>query len=162
MFESVQNLALNNPLEFYTAIVATFGVAFWAIDRRSMMAAIKATKGSEITALRLERHKTEASVERSFVTLQVQCQVTRNAWQNHDRRNGPMLRSPLHVSEEQKEIRRIEREARVYLDRLKASAPKLDSVDIEQLEAFFTAANRTALDFARLESQLPKPNNSYH
>ncbi|WP_412562190.1 hypothetical protein [Thalassobius sp. MITS945101] len=44
MIEYAQYLLLTNPLEFYTAIVATLGVAFWMLDRRSMKAALKATK----------------------------------------------------------------------------------------------------------------------
>ena len=66
MFENAQNLLLTNPIELYTAAVATLGVVFWALDRRSMKAALKATRGTEINALRLERQKTEASVEQSF------------------------------------------------------------------------------------------------
>lgn len=76
MIEYAQYLLLTNPLEFYTAIVSTLGVAFWMLDRRSMKAALKATKGAEINALRLERQKTEASVEQSFATFQLRCQAS--------------------------------------------------------------------------------------
>lgn len=162
MIDYTQNLLMTNPLEFYTAIVATLGVAFWALDRRSMKAAFKANRGTEMNALRLERQKTEASVEQSFVTLQIKCQATRNSWREHEWRNGPILRSPLHVSEEQKEIQRVEIAAKSHLNQLKASAPELDNFEVDELEAYFTAANRTSLEFARLASQLPEPKNLFH
>lgn len=162
MIEYAQNLLLTNPLELYTAVVATLGVAFWVLDRRSMKAALRATKGASINALRLERQKTEASVEQSFAALQIECQTTRSAWREHEWRNGPMLRSPLHVSEEEKEIQRVERAARTHLTQLKASAPEPDKYEVDDLEAYFTAANRTSLEFSRLASQLPRPKNLFH
>jgi hypothetical protein len=57
MIEYAQSLWLTNPLDFYTAIIATLGVAFWVLDRRSMKAALKTSQGTEINALRLERQK---------------------------------------------------------------------------------------------------------
>lgn len=162
MIEYAQYLLLTNPLEFYTAIVATLGVAFWMLDRRSMKAALKATKGAEINALRLERQKTEASVEQSFATFQLRCQASRDAWRDHEWRNGPTLRSPLRSSEEQKEIQQLELAAKAYLEQFKASAPDPGSCDIEKLAAYFSEANRTSLEFARLASQLPEPKNRFH
>jgi hypothetical protein len=162
VIEYAQSLLLTNPLEFYTAVIATIGVAFWVLDRRSMKAALNATRGAEINALRLERQKTEASVEQNFATLQIKCEVARNAWREQEWRNGPKLRSPLHVPEEQKEIQRIELAARSKLSQLSASAPKLDCFEINALEAYFTAANRTSLEIARLASQLPVPKNLFH
>lgn len=162
MIGFVENLLLIKPLEFYTAVIATLGVAFWFLDRRSMKAALTETRRAEINALRLERQKTEASVEQSFAMLQTQCQVARNAWLEHERRNGPMLRSPRYVSEERKEIQRVELTAGSRLTQLKASAPKSDTFEISVLEAYFTAANRTSLEFSRLASLLPDPKNSLH
>ena len=162
MIEYAQDLLLTNPLEFYTAVVATLGVAFWVLDRKSMKAALRSTKGAELNALRLERQRTDASVEQSFVRLQIECQTTRSAWWEHERRNGPMLRSPLHGSEEEKEIHRVELAARTHLTQLKASAPKPDSIEVDELETYFTAANRTSLEFARLVSQLPRPKPLFH
>lgn len=162
MIEYAQRLLLTNPLDFYTAVIATLGVAFWVLDRRSMKAALKATQGTEINALRLERQKAEAIVEQNFATLQIKCQVARNAWREQEWRNGPTLRSPLHIPKEQKEIQRIEFAARSNLSQLNASAPKLDCFEVNELEAYFTAANRTSLEFARLASQLPEPKNLSH
>ena len=71
MIEYAQYLLLTNPLGFYTAIVATLGIAFWMLNRRSIRAALKATNGTEINALQSERQKTEASVEQSFATIQL-------------------------------------------------------------------------------------------
>lgn len=102
MIEYAQHLLLTNPLGFYTAIVATLGIAFWMLDRRSIRATPKALKGTEINALRLERQKAEASVEQSFATIQLRCKASRDAWRDHEWRNGPTLRSPLRSSEEQK------------------------------------------------------------
>ncbi|MBW4709225.1 hypothetical protein KX928_15645 [Roseobacter sp. YSTF-M11] len=161
MIDYAQYLMLTNPLEFYTAIVATLGVAFWMLDRRSIKLALKATKSAEINALRLERQKTEASVERSFGAFQLQCHASRSAWRDHEWRNGPQLRSPLHSSEEQKEIRQLEMAARANLEQFNASAPDPDSFEVEKLAAYFTEANRTSLAFAKLASQLPKPKNRF-
>jgi hypothetical protein len=162
MIEYAQYLLLTNPLDFYTAVVATLGVAFWMLDRRSMKAALKATKSTEINALRLERQKTEASVEQSFATFQLKCQATRGAWRHHEWQNGPKLRSPLHSSEEEKEIRQLELAARANLEQLNASAPDAGSFDVEELAAYFSEANRTSLEFARLASQLPEPKSRSH
>lgn len=162
MIEYVQNLLLTNPLEFYTAVIATLGVVFWALDRRSMKAALRATKSSEINTLRLARQKTEANVEKSFVALQIECQTTRNSWREHERRNGSSFRSPFHVSEEEKEIQRVEQAARTRLSQLKASAPELDSLKVEELEAYLAAANGASLEFSRLAAQIPRPANFFH
>ncbi|WP_377192856.1 hypothetical protein [Ruegeria meonggei] len=157
MVEATQNLFLANPLEFYTAVVATLGVAFWFLDRRSMKAALEATRGTEINSLRTERQRTEANVEKSFAELQMKCQFARDSWRDHEWRNGPQLRDPLHVSEEQREIQRIELAARLQLERLKETAPSPESFEIAELEAYFSAANRASLQFAKLTSQLPVP-----
>lgn len=159
MIEYTQYLLRTNPLEFYTAVVATLGVVFWAFDRRSMNEALNATKGAEINALRLERQKTEASVERSFVALQIECQSARNSWREQEWRNWKMRGSLFHVSEEEEEIQRVEFAARTHLSQLKASAPELDGFEVDALEAYFNAANRTSLEFARLATQIPKPKN---
>ncbi len=162
MIEYAQHLLRANPLEFYTAVVATLGVAFWMLDRRSLKAALKATKGAEINALRLERQKAEASVEQSFATFQLRSQASRNAWREHEWRNGPKLRSPLRSSEEQKEIQQLEVAARANLEQFKASAPDPGSFNVEKLADYFSEANRTSLEFARLASQLPEPRNRFH
>ncbi|GAA6149673.1 hypothetical protein NBRC116586_27350 [Pseudooceanicola nitratireducens] len=122
-----------------------------------MKEALNATKGAEINTLRLERQKTEASLERSFVALQIECQSARNSWREQERRNWTMRDSLFHVSKEEEDIRRVELAARTHLRQLKASAPELDSFEVDALAAYFTAANRTSLEFARLASQIPKP-----
>ncbi len=157
MIEAAQNLFLVNPLEFYTAVVATLGVAFWFLDRQSMKAALEAARHTEINSLRIERQKTEINVEKSFAELQMKCQSARDSWRDHEWRNGPQLRDPRHIPEEQREIQRIELAARSQLDHLKASAPPPESFEIDELEAYFSAANRASLQFARLASQLPVP-----
>lgn len=162
MLEFVQNFVLANPLEFYTAVIATFGVAFWVVDRRSMKAALKAARYSEIAALRLKRQEIEARVERSLATLQMKCQATRDIWRNHNWRSGPKLGSGLHINREQKEILLVELAGGSLLDQFKASAPKPDSSEIEELEAYFCSADRTSLQIERLGSQLPEPQTPYH
>lgn len=162
MFEFVQNLGLTNPLELYTAVIATLGVAFWAIDRRSMKAALHASRVSEISVLRLERRKTEASVERSFAILQMKCRATRAAWKNQNWQNGPILSSGLRVSAEEKEIWRVEHAGKSLFDQFKAAAPRLDSSEIDELEVHFVSAGRTCLEIERLASQLPDPTSRVH
>ncbi|WP_222869718.1 hypothetical protein ROLI_013140 [Roseobacter fucihabitans] len=162
MLETVQNLFFANPLELYTAVIATLGVAFWLIDRRSMKAALNAARASETNALRFRRQEIEAGVERNFATLQMKCQATRDIWRNHNLRNGPKLGLGLHFSSEQKEILRVERAGGSFLDHFKSSAPKPDSSEIDELEAYFAAADHTSLQLKRLESQLPEPQNFYH
>lgn len=162
MFELIQNLALTNPLELYTAVIATFGVAFWIIDRRSMKVALNAARGSEITSLRLKRQEIEAGVGRSLAMLQMECRAKRKTWENHNWRNGPTLGCNLHSSHEQKEILRIERAGGSLINQLRASAPKPESSEIEELEAYFAAAGRTSLEIERLASQLPDPQNLFH
>jgi hypothetical protein len=161
VIEAAQNLILANPLEFYTAVVATLGVAFWFLDRQSMKAALEATRSTEINSLRIERQRTEANVEKSFAELQMKCQSVRDSWRDHEWQNGPQLGDPRHVSGEQKEIQRIELAARSQLDRLKASAPPPESFEIAELEVYFSAVNRASLQFARLASQLPVPNRLF-
>lgn len=162
MLEFFQNLVLANALEFYTAVIATLGVAFWVIDRRSMKAALNLARISEMTTLRLKRQEVEAGVERSFATFQMKCQATRDIWRNHNWQNGPKLGANLHHSEEQKEISRVERAGGSLLGQFKASAPKLDSSEIAELENYFTAADHTSLQIERLTSQLPEPINIFH
>ena len=98
MLEIIQRSVFANPLEFYTAVIATLGVAFWAIDRRSMKAALNAARDTEATAIRLKRQEVEASVERSFVSFQMKCETTREMWRNHNWQNGPQLGSIFHQS----------------------------------------------------------------
>jgi hypothetical protein len=157
MFEYVQRLAVSNPLDFYTAVIATFGVVFWVADRRSMKVALRAARGSEIAALRLKRQEVEIDVKRSLATLQIDCQAKRDMWRNHNWRNGPVLGSGFHMSLEQKEISRIQRSGELLVEQLNASAPKSDSSEIDKLEAYFAAAGHTSLQIERLASELPKP-----
>ncbi len=162
MFEFVQNLVLDSPLEFYTAVIATLGFALWAIDRRSMKAVLKAATDSEVSSFRLERQKTESSVERGFAVFQMKCQATRDAWETHNWKNGPRLRSSFAPSPEQDEIQRLEQLGRSVFDRLKEAAPKSETIEINQLESFSVAANHAALELERLASQLPQPLSRYH
>jgi hypothetical protein len=162
MFEFFQNLMLANPLEFYTAVIATLGVALWAVDRKSMKAALNAARGSEKTAHRLERLKADANFERNFLAFQLTCQARRDAWNMHNFRRAPMLSSGLHVSQEQKEILLVEREGRSLFDQLKASAPNLDCSEIAKLETYVIAADRSSLEITRLASRLPEPGSFRH
>lgn len=163
MFELVQRFAFANGLELYTAIIATLGVVFWFIDRRSMKEALRAARGSETTRLRLKRQEVETGIERSFSMLQMKCQEKRNVWLNHSWRNGPTLGAmSLHSSNEQKEILRIERTGGSLVNQLRASAPTPDCYEFEKLETYFVAAARTSLQIERLASQLPDPQNIYH
>lgn len=130
MLEFVQNFVLANALEFYTAVIATLGVAFWVIDRRSMKAALNVARASEMTTLRLKRQEMEAGVERSFATLQMKCQATRDIWRNHNWLNGPKLGADLYTSKEQKEILHVERAGGSLLGQFKASAPTVGFLDI--------------------------------
>lgn len=127
-----------------------------------MKTALNATRYSEITTLRLKRQKVEASVERSFVELQMKCQATQDAWHIREWPNGPMQASPLHVSSEQKEIQRVMCTGRSRINQFKASAPRPDSFEFEELETYFVDADRTSLEFKRLASQLPQPKSLYH
>lgn len=162
VFEFAQSLIFSNPLEAYTAVIATLGVAFWIVDRRSMKAALKADTESKVAAFRLERQKTEASVERSFASLQMKCETTRGAWDRHGLRNGPILSTIPRFSNEKREISRIKKAGKLVVAQFKESAPKIDSSEIEELEAYFIAANRTSLELAKLASQLPEPISLYH
>lgn len=162
MLEFIQRSVFANPLEFYTAVIATLGVAFWAIDRRSMKAALNAARDTEATAIRLKRQEVEASVERSFVALQMKCETTREMWRNHNWQNGPQLGSIFHQSSEQEEILRIERAGSSLLNQFKATAPKQDSSDIEEIERYFVVAGRTSLQIESLGTQLPEPKSLFH
>lgn len=160
MVEAAYNLLLANPLEFYTAVVATLGVVFWVLDRRAMKAALDATILTEVNSLRLERQKTEASVQRSFAELQLKCHLAREAWRDHRWQCGPPLHSMWSVSEEEEEIQRIELAAKTQLNQLEKAAPSPESFEIAELEEYVSAANLASLQFARLASQLPEPKPS--
>ena len=157
MFEFAQSFVLANPLEFYTAVIATIGVAFWYTDRRSMKAALHAAREYEMATLRLKRHEIEASVERSFATLQLKCQAKRDDWRNHHWRSGAMLSPFSQSSKEEKQILHVERTGGSLLNQFKASAPDPDCSDTAELEAYFAGAGRASLQIERLASQLSEP-----
>lgn len=159
MLEYIQNLVLTNPLEFYTAIIATAGVVFWFLDRKAMKAALVSAKDAQAIALRLERLNAEAKVEQSLLEFQMRCQESRAAWDEHSRRSGPRLGPPSFVSKEQNEIQRLEQNGRVLLDRLLASAPAQENSNFDELKTYFVVALRTSQDITRLGSQIPMPNS---
>jgi hypothetical protein len=159
VLEFLQNLVLTNPLEFYTAVVATAGVVFWFLDRQSMKAALSSARSSEAIVLRLERQKTEAKVERSLLDLQIRCQAARDAWQYHNLRCGPRLSGHWLVPQEQKELQRLEQAGKALVDRLWASAPKQESSEFDELQTYFVVADRTSQEIIRLGAQIPMPNN---
>lgn len=162
MLESLLVFVAANAVELYTAVIATAGVGFWIMDRKAMKAALIAAQGSDANSLRLERQKAEASVERSYAALQMSCQTSRSDWENHHLRNGLTLGCSFQTPEEQKEIARIERGGIELLKQLKLSAPDAGCTDIDELTAYFAAAERTTLEMNRISSHLPKPGRPFH
>lgn len=161
LIEFLQNLIVAGPLEFYTAIVATAGIVFWFLDRKSMKAALVSAEGAQAISLRLERLNAEARVEQSLLELQMRCQMSRDAWLEHNRRCGPRLGPPSVVSQEQKDIQRLEQTGRALLDRLVASAPVQECSNYDELQGYLVVASRTSQEITRLGSHVPMPSSSF-
>lgn len=157
--EFLQSLIMTSPLEFYTAIVATAGVVFWFIDRKSMKAALASAEGAQAISLRLERLAAEAKVQNSLLELEMRCQMSRDAWFEHERRCGPRLVAPSFVSQEQKETQRLERTGRALLERFAASAPPQETLNYDDLQGYFVAASRTSHEITKLVSFVPMPSS---
>lgn len=160
MVDFFRETVLANGLEVYTAVVATLGVGFWFMDRRSMKAALSVAKESEKTTLLLKRREAEAAVERSFVTLQSKSQNLSELWRNHHLRYGPILRFGFEKSKEEEEISRVVRSARSLSDQFKASAPDAECFDPKELASYFAVADRISVQIDNLATHLSQPNNN--
>lgn len=158
MFEYVQNVLIANPLEFYTAIIATLGVVFWAADRRSMKAALSATKSSEISLLRVEKKKAEDRVNQGLNRLKLECNYSRKAWQDYYLNEFPFLSYNLHEKKECNEINMIEREAAKVVKNLHISEPNVDELNIKKIEAYLVDVGIADSELSQLYSQIPVPN----
>lgn len=163
MWELLQGMRLDLAVQLYTALIATLGVGFWIIDRRSMLSTLRAGFERERTMLHFKRQDLEASVERSFLALQMRCHETRNIWKDHQWRYGPKLGSNLDApTADEQENLRLEREALTLLRQLRASAPNDDCTDTAELKAYFVVAREAVIRLESLSAQLKRPAPVHH
>ncbi len=157
MLGSFWNIVSENPIELYTAIVATVGVACWYVDRRSMKTAFDAARNQELVALRLKSQESKTRVERSLAVLQTKSELARNHWRSHRFRNGPLLGSGFHVSEEDKKISYAARTGGQLFNKLNATMPEPHCVEVAKFELYISAADRASIQIDNLAAQLPDP-----
>ncbi|MEP3783206.1 hypothetical protein [Ascidiaceihabitans sp.] len=162
MLGSFWNLVSDNPIELYTAVIATVGVACWYVDRRSMKTALNAARNHELVALRLKSQESKTRVERSLAVLQTKSELARNHWQNHRLRNGPLLGSGFHVSEEDKQISYAVRTGGQLFNKLNATMPEPHCFEVAKFELYISAADRTSIQIDNLAAQLPDPQLLHH
>ena len=127
-----------------------------------MKAALASAEGAQVVSLRLERLAAEAKVESSLLELQMRCRMSRDAWLEHERRSGPRLVPPTFVSQEQKEIGRLEQTGRAVVERFVATAPQQKSSNYDELQDYFVAASRISQELIRLGSLVPMPSSRFN
>ncbi|MBR9843939.1 MAG: hypothetical protein GYB25_12320 [Rhodobacteraceae bacterium] len=162
MLEFFRNIVSVGVIDVYTAVVATAGVLFWFLDRRSMKTALRAAKDHEMTTLRLQKQTSEANAERSFALLRSKCRATRNSWDKHFRGSIPMLGGPFETPREIEQIYSIEKAGKTLLDNLIKSAPESHCDQIAKIEAYIRAADHTSIRIEHLVTQLEEPQVFHH
>lgn len=165
MFEYVLDSILENPFDVVTTLIAIIGVVLWKLDRRSMKAALQATKRADINTLRLRKQRTDESAVESFISLKTQCDGAREGWRELGQRSALTIRSKTiipksTISEKLAKIGRIESEGRKLLHELRSSWPEEDNIETDALESYYSQARQISLEFANLASEIPKPD--YH
>lgn len=143
------------------AILIAAAAWFTAVrSNRISKHALQVTKDSNLVALRLRVREVIADAERSFLSLQTECQKTREQWEHHLAKQRPMMSLGLGMFEKPKELQGVsalERNGSLLLRQLMDESPTPEADDEPKLERFIGLAKTKSLQIERLRLQLESP-----
>ncbi|QEE34990.1 hypothetical protein FTO60_04240 [Octadecabacter sp. SW4] len=152
----------QNVFEIVSIFIAAAALVYAALAFSASKQALKITRDSDTTAMRVKVQDGLSNAERSFLLLQEACQTTRRDWENHNRQHLPSLgssfgRSMFGESDETQHISAIERSGSQVLRELMATVPKPDVLDAPELETFIKKAQSASMQIERLKFGLEGP-----
>jgi len=154
----------QNSFEIISILIAAVALIYAALAFRASKQAIKATKESNVAALRVKVQEGISEVERSFLVLQESCLHTRREWESHASRHYPVLGSSFSNSifsepDETVHISKIERTGSKVFRELLSSVPEPNASAPAELHQFIERARcaSTRIERLKLGLELPKP-----
>ena len=159
------NIFEDYGFEIATIIIAIFALISAERAIRIAKAALKATRDSNLVALRIRLKESLFDAERSFLTLQSDCQRIREQWEMHhskhsSRMGGAFSSMRLGIFDSPKEIQDVltlERNGRMLLAELRNAAPSAEADEEPKLERFIGIARGKSLEIERLRLRLEQP-----
>jgi len=143
--------------EVISTIIATVALVYAALAFKAAKQAIRATRESDIIALRVVVQESIAHAESSLVRLHEACHSSRDEWEIHECTQRPVLgQSHVHI-ENTRNIGLVERSGSNLLDRLLSSAPNFENANTLELEEFIKRAKAAAVEIGRLKLRLKSP-----
>lgn len=159
MLDMLGTLVANPILDLTLKIVGVAGFVVAVLAWKAATASVQATKASNITSLRMKALESTAAAERSFVSLQSNCQSARIAWQQNINKHLTPMSILGYESDELKTNAHAVREGADLMRKLEQN---LDCLNQDELERFVEEAQRTAIDIERLSSRLERPQSLRH
>lgn len=152
----------QNVLEIVSTLIAAAALVYAALAFSASKQALKITRDSDTTAMRVKVQDGLSHAERSFLLLQEACQTTQRDWENHNRQHFPTMgsnlgRSMFGESDETRHILGIERAGSQVLRELMAKVPDPDVLDAPELETLIRKAQSTSMQIERLKLGLEGP-----
>lgn len=139
-------------------LIAAAALVYAVRANRNSEVAIEVARQTSVSELRLRVKESLADAERSVLALQSACQGSREQWENHFRKHGPVLGSSMFKKPPEVEsISNLERLGRSLLTKLRDAAPAEETADTVTLERFIGSAQATSLEIARLQLQIDGP-----
>jgi hypothetical protein len=157
----------QNVFEIVSVFIAAAALVYAALAFGASKQALKITRDSDTTAMRVKVQDGLSNAERSFLLLQEACQATRRDWENHNRQHFPPLssnigRSMFGESDETQRISGIERAGSQVLRVLMEKVPEPDVLDASELESFIKKAQSASMQIERLKFGLEGPRPLRH
>ncbi|MFO1201021.1 MAG: hypothetical protein U1E58_00080 [Tabrizicola sp.] len=157
------NIVVDYAFEMIALFIAAAALISAERAIRISRHALRVTKDSNLTTLRLRVKESLADAERSLLTLKAECQKAREQWEQHVNKHYPPIRLGFyHQPEEIDSILKVERTGSTLLRELISEAPTDDSEDELTLEQFIGSAKSKCLQIEKLRLRLeaPKPLNN--
>ncbi len=161
ILETVRDLFAQRAFEVISLLIAAAALVYAALAFRAAKHAVRATKDSDLTALRVKMLDGISDARRSLIRLHEACQATRNQWEDMNGRHFPVLGNGLGFRSETDHIGELETAGTRLLDELSALAPKAETSKAADIEAFIARAQSASVQIERLKFKLEAPRSGW-